>query len=362
MIETDEPWIIAENHVEFVYTWLQNRLTIRSTQRMLPVGTPETIEEVTVSTRKDGKAGYILFTPKDMITNSIEESETKVLLEYDHRYMFEGIGNASAIRMLFDDFIALTQNQWELYPALGYRRPIDGTIVHKCTTDFREGQQILAEDATTVPPVKVLEERGRGTEIHSIQDQGRLLQYWAWSRMPFEVGVVFPTKGRVTEFWMWMRLQPELDDGDPLSYQRIIKGKLLERLRSQSPYVASQLLTVGEDFSVKMRYLFNGLRLWFVPNVSLAAGINRSLAEDPCPKDKWYSPTDLMAFSFPPIPDDQVKELPLSMFGPGSELQERYADPEVQGGRIALSAKATELFGPHAYHLFETSCIQPTNP
>jgi hypothetical protein len=87
-----------------------------------------------------------------------------------------------------------------------------------------------------------------------------------------------------------------------------------------------------------MRYLFNGLRLWFVPNVSLAGGINRSLAEDPCPKDKWFSPTDLMAFSFPPLPDDQVKEFHISLFGPGSYLQERYADPEVQGGRIALIA------------------------
>jgi hypothetical protein len=108
-----------------------------------------------------------------------KESETKIVIEYDHGYMLEGTGNAYTIRMISNDFMALTQNQWELYPAMGYRRLIDGTIVHKCTKDVREGQQILAEDATIVPPVKVIEERGRGTEIHSTADQGRLLQYWA---------------------------------------------------------------------------------------------------------------------------------------------------------------------------------------
>jgi hypothetical protein len=45
-----------------------------------------------------------------------------------------------------------------------------------------------------------------------------------------------------------------------------------------------------------------------------------------------------MAFSYPPLPDDQVKESPSALFGPGSRLQERYDDPEVQGGKIALIA------------------------
>jgi hypothetical protein len=104
--------------------------------------------------------------------------------------------------------------------------------------------------------------------------------------MPFEVGIMFPTPGRVTEFWMWMNLQPEPDDGDLMMYQKVIKEMWLEMLRKQSPYVASTLKTLGNEFGVRMRYLINGLRIWFVPNVSLEAGINRSLAEDPCPKDK----------------------------------------------------------------------------
>jgi hypothetical protein len=45
-----------------------------------------------------------------------------------------------------------------------------------------------------------------------------------------------------------------------------------------------------------------------------------------------------MAFTFPTLPDSQVREEPTILFGPGSRLQERYDDPEVQGGKIALIA------------------------
>jgi hypothetical protein len=38
------------------------------------------------------------------------------------------------------------------------------------------------------------------------------------------------------------------------------------------------------------------------------------------------------------MPDNQVKEEPTILFGPGSRLQERYDDPEVQRGKIALIA------------------------
>jgi hypothetical protein len=34
--------------------------------------------------------------------------------------------------------------------------------------------------------------------------------------------------------------------------------------------------------------------------------------------------------------DEEVKDSPTAVFGPASILQERYDDPEVQGGKIAL--------------------------
>jgi hypothetical protein len=117
--------------------------------------------------------------------------------------------------------------------------------------------------------------------------------------MPLDVGVLFPTvEGRTYEFWMEMTLQPEPDDGDdPLFHLRVIKAHWMERMKKESPYVAQALESVGDDFGAKMKYGFNKIRIWYVPSVSLAAGFKQSLAEEPIPKDKWYSPSDLMAFS-----------------------------------------------------------------
>jgi hypothetical protein len=104
-----------------------------------------------------------------------------------------------------------------------------------------------------------------------------------------------------------------------------------------------------------MRYLYNSLRVWFAPNASIQGGINRSLAEDPVSKDKWIS-YDII-FSYPTLPDDQVKESPVSLFGPDSYLQERYDDPEVQGGKIALIATNQQLAQSH--RTFWTACSPP---
>jgi hypothetical protein len=56
----------------------------------------------------------------------------------------------------------------------------------------------------------------------------------------------------------------------------------------------------------------------------------------PSPRDKWYSATALMAFTFPLV--EEVHDEPQILFGPESQLQERYVDEEVQGGKIALIA------------------------
>jgi hypothetical protein len=45
-----------------------------------------------------------------------------------------------------------------------------------------------------------------------------------------------------------------------------------------------------------------------------------------------------MAFSFPPIHGCHIGDLPLNLFGPHSHIQDRYDDPDVQGGKIALIA------------------------
>jgi hypothetical protein len=219
---------------------------------------------------------------------------------------------------------------------------IDGTAVHNVTTKISEFHAVLALDEMIVPPPKILEERGRGTEIHSIADQAKLLQYWAWSQQEIEVGVMVPETKHVLEYWMFLKLQPLPGDEEPYTYHHELHRLWLEKLRQTSPTVAQHLETLGNDLGMRMRYFYNSLRVWFAPNASIDAGINRSLAEDPVSKDKWIS-HDMIVFSHPTLRDDQVKETPTALFGPGSYLQERYDDPEVQGGKLALIATKQHL-------------------
>jgi hypothetical protein len=51
--------------------------------RMIPNDMPLSIEEVTVQTWKDGKGGYILFTPADCIMTPMRDMEVQSLIEYE---------------------------------------------------------------------------------------------------------------------------------------------------------------------------------------------------------------------------------------------------------------------------------------
>jgi hypothetical protein len=334
--EAEEQWIITQDHPEFVYTWLMNRLVARSSARCLPLGMPESIDEVTVEMKKDGKAGYILFTPAYSLATPMKKMDVQAVLEDEEGYMKVGMGKTYTVRMLAQEFWELTQRQWEFYPIESYRRWIDGSIIHKVTWDYNEYRKDVDNDQVYKPPDNILVELVRCTEINNIRNQGKLLQYWAWSQMPIEVGVLFPEVKRMIEYWMTITLQPVPGDDDPTIYLRVLKEAWMERLREISNGVAQMSEGLGDNFGVRVRYLYNGLRVWFAPTVTTQEGFTGPLAEEPCSKDKWYSWTDIMAFTHPTRPDDQVREEPTILFGPGSLLQEWYDDPEVQGGKIAL--------------------------
>jgi hypothetical protein len=315
---TDEQWIITKDDAEYVYTWLMNRLSIRSTVRGIPDQMPQLIDEVTVQVRKDGKAGYILFTPVYSLAVPMRKMDVQAVIEYDQGYMKVGMGEAYTVSMLAYEFWELTQRTWEIYPIEGYRCWTDGSVVHKTTPDIKAFHAVEFLHSMLVLPAKILEERRRGTEIHSTTDQDKLLQYWAWLQQPIEVGVYFPETNYKIEYWMTITLQPVPGDDAPMTYHRILKELWMERTREISQGVEQCLASLGDDFGVGVKYLCDRLRVWFVPNASRLDGITRPLAEESCPKDKWYSWTDIMAFTIPTLPDAQVREEPAILFGPGS--------------------------------------------
>jgi hypothetical protein len=265
----------------------------------------------------------------------MKKMDLQVVIEYDSGFMIVGMEEAHTIRMLTNEFWEVTQQTWEFAPVGIHRRETDGTVVHGIEWDRLKHRAIMSDDEKVVPPPKILEERGRGTVIKNQMSQGKLLKYWAWAQTPIEVGVYFPQESITIEYWMKVTLPKVENDENPTIYLRVLKELWMMRLRDISNGIAQCLESLGDDFGIQMRFLYNNLRVWFVPIISFRAGTKRPLAEEPIPKDKWYSPTDLMAFTSPVA---QAKKEPSIIFGPGSFLQELYPDPEVQGGKIVLIA------------------------
>jgi hypothetical protein len=116
-------------------------------------------------TRKDSKAGYILFTPAYSFAVPMKKMDVQAVIECENGYMKVWMGEAYTIRMLAQELWELAQRQWEFYPINGYRRWIDGSVFHKTTWDYNEYLAVVADDSMSIPPAKTLEERGRGTTI-----------------------------------------------------------------------------------------------------------------------------------------------------------------------------------------------------
>jgi hypothetical protein len=179
------------------------------------MGMPDSVEEVVVQTRRDGSYGYILFTPEYSFANSMKEIPLQVLIEYEEGFMKVGMDEAYTVRMLANECWELTQQCWEFGPIGPTRRNLNGTVVHGISWDRNEFRSAIAEDEKVVPPQKILEDRGRGTVIRSLRNQGKLFQYWAWGQFPIEVGVLVPNAGWLVEYWVTVNLQPIPGDSDP---------------------------------------------------------------------------------------------------------------------------------------------------
>jgi hypothetical protein len=84
-----------------------------------------------------------------------------------------------------------------------------------------------------------------------------------------------------------------------------------------------------------MKYLRNDLRIWYIPAELSGAYKDRVLREAPTQKDKWYS-ADTLVLTRPPLSDERSASDWARFLFRGTLQEERYPDPEVRGGKIAL--------------------------
>jgi hypothetical protein len=138
---------------------------------------PDTFENLSVRTYRDGKAGYILFELLDSFATSLMDRPCRVQIEYEYGYTRLGIGEGYTLRVLAQEFWALTKNDWNLYPKSSHERLIDGTICHLTSHSPESFHNALEVDRIDPPPVKIQEDGGRGTSINASTDQASLLRY-----------------------------------------------------------------------------------------------------------------------------------------------------------------------------------------
>jgi hypothetical protein len=135
-------------------------------------------------------------------------------------------------------------------------------------------------------------------------------------------------------------MQPIVDDDEGRAYPLVLQQLLLSKLRQFSPQVAAACDELGSDFTYKMRHQGNVLKVWYTPRDFIVAGLKTPLAEQPVQKDTWIS-EEATVLTYPTMPDELATSFARILLG--GRQQERYPDPEVQGGRIALIASNNNI-------------------
>jgi hypothetical protein len=107
--ETNEKFVIEESPTKFVYTWLSERLRSRSAARISPERMPESADEVTVQTARDGDYVYVIFAPLYSLAEGMKKMDVQATFEYDDGFMKAGMGESYTLKMLMDEFWYLTR-------------------------------------------------------------------------------------------------------------------------------------------------------------------------------------------------------------------------------------------------------------
>jgi hypothetical protein len=331
--DTAEPIQFAHTAIG-AYDWLMNRFRSRAANQMLPIGMPDKFENLSVVMYRTGKAGYILFTLLDSFASSLRDQPVKVEVNYQWGYTRLGMGDRYTPMMLATELWTLTQNEWQIYPKQAHETRADGTVCNDTFGTTDEFQQMCIHEFAVILE-KYLIAAFRGSSINSQLDRGRLLQYFAWSGQVIENGIAFSVDNYHIEFWFNVTLQPDPDDANLEVYTWALKNLWFERLQETAPQLAVQIQAANvTEYRFEMRYVGNRLRVWFVPAHPDYATW-KPLIESPLPRDKWIT-HNAFALSYPPCPDRHSKTSVEVLFK--GILQERYDDPEVQGGKIALIA------------------------
>jgi hypothetical protein len=154
------------------------------------------------------------------------------------------------------------------------------------------------------------------------------------------VGIGLNINNYSCEYWLDITLQRIEEENEGAAYFEVLHQVCLAELSQLSPQVAIACDNLGSDYVYKMRYQGNVLKVWCTPGELARAGLDKPLAEKPASKDKWTNGrVTVLAYAL--MSDDFAADFRRNLLG--AQQQERYDDPEVQGGRIALIASNNNM-------------------
>jgi hypothetical protein len=134
-----------------------------------------------------GNGGYIQFVPRDLIMKPVQAHLVQIRIDYDDGYAEIGMDYAYTLRMLSNEFRALT-SMWNIYPRICVYRDNNGVVIRE--TDIDSNGKGRMNDEILVLPPRIQEEATRGTEINLREDQTFLLLF-----LFFYIYLVWPQRG-----------------------------------------------------------------------------------------------------------------------------------------------------------------------
>jgi hypothetical protein len=108
--ETTKPIPIMEYPAAGMFQWLSDRLRGRAEHGILISGMLEMLTGLSFKAYRNGQAGFVLTESLDSLAGNMTDMPSRVQIEYPYGHAKLGIGEAYTLRMLGQEFWALTHN------------------------------------------------------------------------------------------------------------------------------------------------------------------------------------------------------------------------------------------------------------
>jgi hypothetical protein len=156
-----------------VYAAMRKRLAERSPIRAISEGIPWACENLDTEFHRKWKAGRIRFIPQGVMVTAVGGSEKVFRVKHDRGFCEFGISGTCTVNLLTMIFKVLVP-EWHIILEATAGRDVTNVIELLTLTEWTPEQDLSQDTRKIEPPVRVIEESGRGIYIRSDDHLQRL--------------------------------------------------------------------------------------------------------------------------------------------------------------------------------------------